>query len=222
MPIIDYLLVTLRLCCLMLYPHALFRNLYGLPWYRQTLMTALDADKLPVTGQTVLEIGCAGGDFSADIAKMGGKVSGLDRSATMIRQAKARLAQADFLVADASAIPFRDSTFDRVLGCSLLNVVSDPASVLLEMKRVCKNGGMLAFQVPLAQHSTQAVKTWIRQHHYTPEEAGALMLWHRLANKIPEALIQDWLNQAGLAESPRNTLYLLGGMVLCLQISVEK
>lgn len=52
---------------LLLDPPALFHRLHGLAWYRAALWATLPAFKTGLAGQSVLGVGCAGGDFCADM-----------------------------------------------------------------------------------------------------------------------------------------------------------
>jgi ubiquinone/menaquinone biosynthesis C-methylase UbiE len=53
-----------------------------------------------------------------------------------------------FVKADATSLPFPDSSFDRVLSTCLLMHLNDPVGALEEWARVLKPGGILEFMVP--------------------------------------------------------------------------
>ena len=53
-----------------------------------------------------------------------------------------------FVQGNAENIPFPDDYFDRTLATCLLHHVDDPLQVLLEMRRVTKNTGEIAFVLP--------------------------------------------------------------------------
>jgi SAM-dependent methyltransferase len=70
-------------------------------------------------GTTVLDVGCGFGLESLRLARLigpGGRVTGIDKSADFIADAKARAAAAklaiDFRVGDAEDLPFADASFD--------------------------------------------------------------------------------------------------------------
>lgn len=60
------------------------------------------------------------------------------------------------IVADAAALPFKDSSVDAVISESLLEHVQAPEKVIAEVKRVLKPGGLLYLQTPfmLGFHSS--------------------------------------------------------------------
>jgi len=75
---------------------------------------------------------------------------GFDISEKMIRKAKSRSQksahqQQRILLskADAAKIPYKEESFDVVLGCYVLTTVEDPESVLKEMIRVTKKKGRI-------------------------------------------------------------------------------
>ena len=103
-----------------------------------------------------LDIGCGPGQIlmklSARVPEW--KFFGIDRSLTMIRRAREKLdsgaashpayevrsvpGKVDFLVGDAGALPFRDSSFDLVLCNSVLHHIADPSRLFTEIRRVAK------------------------------------------------------------------------------------
>jgi SAM-dependent methyltransferase len=53
-----------------------------------------------------------------------------------------------FEVADAQALPFRDTSFDRVIATCLLLHLPEPETALAEWRRVVRPGGMVSMLVP--------------------------------------------------------------------------
>lgn len=52
------------------------------------------------------------------------------------------------IIADVSALPFADNSFDAVVSESLLEHVTDPIKVVSEMRRVLRSGGILYASIP--------------------------------------------------------------------------
>jgi ubiquinone/menaquinone biosynthesis C-methylase UbiE len=101
----------------------------------------------------VLEVGCGTGAMTRSLARrddFSGKAIGVDQSRPFIDAAR-RLAtdenvgnRADFRVGDAHLLDFPDASFDAVFAHTLISHVTDPATVLREMVRVVRPGGMVA------------------------------------------------------------------------------
>ncbi len=97
----------------------------------------------------VLEIGCASGFMSCMIAKeYGCQVTGIDISEVLISKAQDRsnrmgLTNVRFKVADATQLPFDDTSFDAVFGVALVALMPMKDEVLQEFKRVTKPGGSI-------------------------------------------------------------------------------
>jgi len=71
-------------------------------------------------------------------------VVGCDRSARMLLQARAQVAGLSVLEADATALPFRNGSFDLVTASFVLSHVGEFARALAEASRVLKREGKLA------------------------------------------------------------------------------
>src|SRR5262252_8397137 len=82
-------------------------------------------------GTRVLELGCGTGEFTRRVAPSGAKVG----------------ARARFARGNAEVLPFRDSAFDVVYGCSVLHHLAVEVA-LREVRRVLRPGGRLVFSEP--------------------------------------------------------------------------
>ncbi|MFF8263576.1 class I SAM-dependent methyltransferase [Streptomyces virginiae] len=96
-----------------------------------------------------LDVGCGAGALTAVVAARCGPraVVGLDRSPGFLRTARAAPAPARFAVADASALPVRDASFDTVVSGPALNFLEPPATAVAEAARVVRPGGLVAAYV---------------------------------------------------------------------------
>lgn len=100
-------------------------------------------------GMRVLEVGCGTGLLTEEIAGKGVKVCSLDISHELLRKARERSGNADivFFCSSAYDLGFADSSFDRVVGMSVLHHL-DMESAWKEFYRVLKKGGRVAFSEP--------------------------------------------------------------------------
>lgn len=106
----------------------------------------------------VLDLGCGPGVSTITLAKAcpGAMFVGLDLAPRMLREAKRYTARAvltrriDYVLADATHLPFADSSWDIITGHSFLYLISNRSGVLAEAYRVLKHGGIIASMEPHA------------------------------------------------------------------------
>src|SRR5262245_17755789 len=95
---------------------------------REDLLVAAEAIRsVGLESPSILEVGCGSGYYSeilSHVLRYPVRYVGLDYSETMICLARERYAHLSFLVADATALPFTDGSFDIVLnGVSLMHIL---------------------------------------------------------------------------------------------------
>ena len=93
-------------------------------------------------GERILDIGCGTGHLTAKIAASGAEVTGMDRSAEMVRQAREAYPEIRFEVADATNIPL-EGGFDAVFSNATLHWIKEPEKVVAEISRLLKPDGRL-------------------------------------------------------------------------------
>jgi ubiquinone/menaquinone biosynthesis C-methylase UbiE len=202
----------LQLLWLMKSPPALFSRLFGLPWYRNMLEQWVEPILTP--NAKVLEVGCAGGDFSRSLAERNMKVSAVDRSTQMLEKAQQTPSPVQFKQADATRLPFPDQHFDVVLAASLINVVDSPRAALAEMRRVCREGGTVSVLVPNRSFSDADAKRYLEAEQLAGLSSAAFTTWHRLARKMDADILHGHFEDCGMTNI--TTRNLLGGMVVAI------
>ena len=124
-------------------------------WYAKTTFKDLNrhklvakelAPKIPANG-SVLEIAPGPGYFCIELAKLGNlQITGLDISKSFVEIARKNAAEAalkiDFREGNASAMPFKDKTFDFTFCQAAFKNFSEPVKAISEMYRVLKPGGV--------------------------------------------------------------------------------
>lgn len=95
----------------------------------------------------ILDIGTGPGFFSIILSKRGYKVTGIDCTKDMIKEAKqnAKLAEVnpEFIVMDSQDLDFEDNTFDLLLSRNVTWTLTDPIKAYKEWFRVLKPKGVL-------------------------------------------------------------------------------
>jgi SAM-dependent methyltransferase len=102
----------------------------------------------PAPGARWLDVGCGTGALTGTVLAVArpAAVLGLDRSAGFLARAR-RLPGAALGRADATRLPARDASVDRVVSGLVLNFLPDPAAAVAELARVCRPGGVVAVYV---------------------------------------------------------------------------
>lgn len=160
-------------------------------------------------GMSVLDIGCGPGTITLDLARVvaPGEVIGIENVEAPLEAARSNATDRGdtttrFEVADAYRLPFDDDRFDVVHAHQVLQHLTDPVAVLVEMARVCRPGGWIA-----ARDADYAAFAWY------PEAPGIerwLDTYRSLARRNgaePDAgrRLRAWANVAGLSDAAVTT-----------------
>jgi phosphatidylethanolamine/phosphatidyl-N-methylethanolamine N-methyltransferase len=166
----------------------------------------LAARHVNAQGGSVLEVGIGTG-LALEYYGPHVQVTGIDLSAEMLAEAKARAARlglrnvAGLHQMDARAIPLPDASFDHVAAMHIMSVVPEPERVLDEMVRLCRPGG----SVLIAGHYANQAKGWAGIERLLAPLADVLG-WH---SDFP---IDRVLGHKGLKLEERRTLPPFGLM----------
>ena len=90
--------------------------------------------------EVVADIGCGNGLYLAELARRehAGPVVGGDLSPGMLHAARGRAPEAGLVVADATALPFRDAAADVTLAMHMLYHVPAPKGAVRELRRITR------------------------------------------------------------------------------------
>jgi arsenite methyltransferase len=150
------------------------------------------------TGERVLEVGCGGGFYTAEVGQYvgpTGQVCAIDLSADQIAAAQnhcAELAWVTCRVADAVALPYETGAFDVVYGVQVFEYIEKLDTALREVQRVLRPGGRAAI---LATDWGTAV--WHSSHPERMRRVLAAWAAHTHTPDLP-SILGVRLRQAGL------------------------
>jgi ubiquinone/menaquinone biosynthesis C-methylase UbiE len=108
----------------------------------------LEIKKIAAKAESILEVGCGEGTKLANISSKNTKLNGVDLSQTAVKTAQKQFKNISFEVADASSLPFKDSSFDLVYSAFMIEHIQNPEKVIKEMLRVTKDKKYLALLAP--------------------------------------------------------------------------
>ncbi|MBZ5610549.1 MAG: methyltransferase domain-containing protein [Acidobacteriia bacterium] len=94
----------------------------------------------PRPGERILDVGCGTGQLTAEIARSGAEVTGLDNSPDMLAQARKNYPQLKFVAADAAGFQVPEP-FDAVFSNAALHWVKDQPAAAASIARALKPGG---------------------------------------------------------------------------------
>ena len=110
--------------------------------YGADLLELLD----PQPGEIILDVGCGTGHLTAEIARSGAGVVGVDSSADMVRTASQNFPDITFLQADARSLSF-EQPFDAVFSNAVLHWIKEADEVLDSITRCLKPGGRIVAEM---------------------------------------------------------------------------
>jgi SAM-dependent methyltransferase len=153
-------------------------------------------------GTVIVDVGCGLGDDVRALALRtapGGRAIGVDRSESMIAEARRRSAGGagegcEFHVADAASIPLPDGVADGCRCERVLQHVADPAAAVREMARVVRSGGIVLAAEP--DWGTLVIDGGDPEI----ESALAAVAMARVRSPAAGRSLRRLLSQAGLAE----------------------
>ncbi|MCJ1300152.1 hypothetical protein MMC08_002946 [Hypocenomyce scalaris] len=148
---------------------------------------------------SILDVGCGPGSITVDLAKKvpTGHIVGLDYVSDPLDKARSLaisegVSNTNFQVGDIHDLPFPDNTFDIVHAHQVLQHVADPIQAFREMRRVIKQGGIVAVRESASltwYPESEGISAW--------REVGERMRRAKGGNPHPGSFVHVWAVEAG-------------------------
>ncbi len=185
---------------------AFFDRLFRQNWYGNTLTGWVDGLNI-APGSDILELGCGPGNLSHYLADAGQNVTGADKSAKMIKWANRHGGKARFVQANALDLDMADDSFDVILLSSLLNIIPDRASLLVQAARVLRPGGTISALFPIAEFDKTRAADISEKLNLSGYSRAAISLWASVAGQLNPGDTAQEMIAAGF-QDPRIKLHL--------------
>ena len=102
----------------------------------------------PAPGVRLLDVGAGRGAIARAALVRGCLVTAVDAAPGMVSRLRADFPTMTVSLMDAHRLDFSDACFDVVTAGFVIDVLSDPAAALAEVRRVLRPGGVFALSVP--------------------------------------------------------------------------
>lgn len=157
------------------------------------------ADRVPLQGAAVLDVGCGAGLLSEALARSGARVTAIDMAPDLIKVAKLHRLESgvevDYRLQSAEALAAESpAAFDAVTCMEMLEHVPDPAAILSACATLLKPGGRLV--VSTLNRTPAAFALAIVGAEYVARllPKGT----HQYRDFIKPSELARWLREAGL------------------------
>ncbi len=168
--------------------------------------------------KSVLEVGCGPGHLACHLASQGHEVTGIDLSKSMIQRAKQTSAHrklaVNFHQANAEETGLPSSSFDTVIGASIVNVVSNPLFITKEAWRLLKPDGSVSFLFPTKSMTTRDIYRFSLDNNYSAFSTAVFMTWAARAPKMQPQILANSLDLAGFSGHQYHSI--VDGMVTAI------
>jgi 2-polyprenyl-6-hydroxyphenyl methylase / 3-demethylubiquinone-9 3-methyltransferase len=184
------------------------------------------ADRFPLAGKSLLDVGCGGGLMTEALARMGGKVTGVDAAPENISVAQAHAdaqgLDVHYVCADVATM---DGQFDLVTSMEVVEHVEDPAAFIQALADRLAPGGLMVLstpnRTPLSRLALITVGEGLGQIPKGTHDWSAFLTPEELETFCVEAGLRV-TDKQGLSFNPTKGFVLSQDMMLNYLFAVER
>lgn len=154
---------------LLLDEHTLFRQFYRMNFVKVREASLIWHSLSPKENELICDVGCGDGICDYEMAKKGVDAVGLDMTQSRISYARslAKNASVTFIVGSAEDLPFRESSFDKMICVSAIEHIEDDEAVLNEMNRVLRGNGTLIITTDAFKYPSSRTRKYLEEQHHS-------------------------------------------------------
>lgn len=162
--------------------------------YNRLIVNIFEKEIGDLTGKKIIEVGCGTGTTSIWLSKLGANISLLDISLNSIKLSKSlfqhKKRKASSFNASMFELPLKEKQYDVVWNTGVLEHFerNDQKRALLEMKRICKPGGVI-----ITINPSEKSLIYKRAKEYALKKGR----W-QAGNEIPVKSFKDLFNEVDL------------------------
>lgn len=175
-------------------------------WSRQGLLRRVTEvgrlihDYLGNAPLRVLDLGCGSGTYVRLLTGLGYRVIGLDYSMPTLRRARNGdlLDPGTYVEGEAYRLPFRDGTFDLVLGIGILQALADTDRAIDQLLRVLRPGGWVILETLNAAELMSAARRTLAAFRGRRDPVRAYSPFR----------VREWLSRKGAQPLRQTGIYI--------------
>ncbi len=167
-------------------------------------------------GMRVIDVASGTGFGAALLATDGRRVTGYDIDAEAVAFAQGEWPEAEFMVADATALPDADGSVDAVTSFETIEHVADPTAFVAEIARVLKPTGLLILSTPNRPvFAKRSGRSGPNPYHVSEMDRA------ELANELDRWFDVEWFGQTRYAPR-RHILGYIGDVVTLVRTATPE